>query len=121
LWAGLGAGTPIWVDADADVGDVLRAVEQDKIRRLPVIDNYRLVIMINEADLGPEPADKGSGPSQCGEGSDPTDLDGEVGLLGREGRTELRLWAFGPTATGFRASLKLACGASGRGCPMTAI
>jgi CBS domain-containing protein len=47
----LAKGTPIWVDADADVGEVLRTREQNKIRRLPVIENQRLVGMISEADL----------------------------------------------------------------------
>jgi CBS domain-containing protein len=47
----LAQGTPIWVDVDSDIGDVLRTMEQHKIRRLPVIDNQRLVGMISEADL----------------------------------------------------------------------
>lgn len=47
----LAKGTPIWVNVDADVGDVLRTMEQHKIRRLPVIENHRLVGMISEADL----------------------------------------------------------------------
>ena len=47
----LAQGTPIWVDVDSDIGDVLRTMEQHKIRRLPVIDNERLVGMISEADL----------------------------------------------------------------------
>jgi CBS domain-containing protein len=44
-------GTPRWVDADADVGDVLREMQEHQIRRLPVIENKRLVGMISEADL----------------------------------------------------------------------
>ncbi|MBD3008021.1 MULTISPECIES: CBS domain-containing protein [unclassified Streptomyces] len=45
-------GTPRWIPADADVRDVLREMEEHKIRRLPVIDqNKRLVGMISEADL----------------------------------------------------------------------
>ncbi|MCG0286327.1 CBS domain-containing protein [Streptomyces sp. PSAA01] len=45
-------GTPRWIPADADVTDVLREMEEHKIRRLPVIDqNKRLVGMISEADL----------------------------------------------------------------------
>lgn len=47
----LAQGTPIWVDATADIGEVLRKMEEHKIRRLPVIDNHRLVGMISEADL----------------------------------------------------------------------
>ncbi|ASN22839.1 CBS domain-containing protein [Streptomyces pluripotens] len=44
-------GKPITVDAEADADHVLRAMEDNKIRRLPVIDNHRLVGMISEADL----------------------------------------------------------------------
>ena len=47
----LARGTPVWVDADADVSEVLRLMEQYAIRRLPVIDDERLVGMISEADL----------------------------------------------------------------------
>ncbi|MCH0562721.1 MULTISPECIES: CBS domain-containing protein [unclassified Streptomyces] len=47
----LAQGTPRWIDADADVGDVLREMQDHQIRRLPVIDNKRLVGMISEADL----------------------------------------------------------------------
>ncbi|MFG2030795.1 CBS domain-containing protein [Streptomyces sp. NPDC048825] len=44
-------GKPITIDAGADVNQVLQAMEEHKIRRLPVIDNHRLVGMISEADL----------------------------------------------------------------------
>lgn len=47
----LARGTPVWVDADSDVSEVLRLMEQHAIRRLPVIDGQRLVGMISEADL----------------------------------------------------------------------
>jgi CBS domain-containing protein len=47
----LAQGTPIWVDVQATEDDVLRLMEQHKIRRLPVIENQRLVGMISEADL----------------------------------------------------------------------
>jgi predicted transcriptional regulator len=39
------------VEASADQGEVLRLMQQNKIRRLPVMDNQRLVGMISEADL----------------------------------------------------------------------
>ncbi len=55
----LAQGTPVTIDASADVGDVLFTMEEHKIRRLPVIDDHRLVGMISEADLArhlPEPA-----------------------------------------------------------------
>jgi CBS domain-containing protein len=47
----LAQGTPIWVDVQADEDEVLRLMEQHKIRRLPVMENNRLVGMISEADL----------------------------------------------------------------------
>jgi len=49
--ADLAQGTPRWIDADADVQDVLREMEHNRIRRLPVIENRKLVGMISEADL----------------------------------------------------------------------
>ncbi|SHI27863.1 CBS domain-containing protein [Streptomyces sp. 3214.6] len=44
-------GTPRWIDAGADVGEVLQEMKGHQIRRLPVIENKRLVGMISEADL----------------------------------------------------------------------
>ncbi|SDK88917.1 CBS domain-containing protein [Streptomyces indicus] len=44
-------GTPRWVEATADVSEVLAEMKDHQIRRLPVIDNKRLVGMISEADL----------------------------------------------------------------------
>ncbi|MFK4106311.1 CBS domain-containing protein [Streptomyces sp. NPDC019531] len=42
---------PITVDAKVDAGEILRIMEVHKIRRVPVIDNHRLVGLISEADL----------------------------------------------------------------------
>ncbi|MEU6066460.1 MULTISPECIES: CBS domain-containing protein [Streptomyces] len=47
----LAQGTPRWIEASADVRDVLREMKEHQIRRLPVIENKRLVGMISEADL----------------------------------------------------------------------
>ncbi|QES47072.1 CBS domain-containing protein [Streptomyces venezuelae] len=47
----LAQGKPVTVDADADSEQVLRTMEQHRIRRLPVIADHRLVGMISEADL----------------------------------------------------------------------
>jgi CBS domain-containing protein len=47
----LGQDTLFWVDAGADVGEVLQQMEDHRIKRLPVIENHRLVGMITEADL----------------------------------------------------------------------
>ncbi|MFC9930586.1 CBS domain-containing protein [Streptomyces sp. NPDC127190] len=44
-------GKPVTIDVGADADLVLRVMENHKIRRLPVIDNHRLVGMISEADL----------------------------------------------------------------------
>ncbi|MFD5034342.1 CBS domain-containing protein [Streptomyces sp. NPDC058220] len=44
-------GTPRWVDSDADVDEVLMEMQTHQIRRLPVIEDKRLVGMISEADL----------------------------------------------------------------------
>ncbi|MEV0319487.1 CBS domain-containing protein [Streptomyces sp. NPDC050658] len=44
-------GTPRWVESSADVGEVLDEMQGHQIRRLPVIENKRLVGMISEADL----------------------------------------------------------------------
>lgn len=44
-------GTPCWIDASADVTDVLHEMQEHRIRRLPVIEDKRLVGMISEADL----------------------------------------------------------------------
>jgi CBS domain-containing protein len=44
-------GAPISVDAGSDIAVVLRAMEEHKIRRLPVVDNQRIVGMISEADV----------------------------------------------------------------------
>ena len=47
----LAQGKPVTVRSDTDVSDVLQAMESHQIRRVPVIENRRLVGMISEADL----------------------------------------------------------------------
>ncbi|QSB16436.1 CBS domain-containing protein [Natronosporangium hydrolyticum] len=44
-------GTPVWVSADAADREVLQLLSEHKIRRLPVIEQHRLVGMISEADV----------------------------------------------------------------------
>ena len=44
-------GTPRWIEADADVDAVLEEMQTHRIRRLPVVENKKLVGMISEADL----------------------------------------------------------------------
>ncbi|WP_174185975.1 CBS domain-containing protein [Nocardia barduliensis] len=43
--------TPRWVDANADIEEVLDEMESNRVKRMPVIENKRLVGMISEADL----------------------------------------------------------------------
>lgn len=47
----LAQGTPIWVDVDATVDEAIQKMVDNKVRRLPVMENKRLVGMISEADL----------------------------------------------------------------------
>jgi CBS domain-containing protein len=47
----LAQGRPVTISSGADVGEVLRAMEEHRIRRLPVIESHQLVGMISEADL----------------------------------------------------------------------
>jgi CBS domain-containing protein len=49
--ADLAQGTLFWVDAAADLSEVLRQMEEHRIKRLPVIENHRVLGMISEADL----------------------------------------------------------------------
>jgi CBS domain-containing protein len=43
--------TLFWVEATADVSDVLHQMEDHRVKRLPVLENHRLVGIITEADL----------------------------------------------------------------------
>jgi CBS domain-containing protein len=47
----LAQGMPVTIESVADVADVLRAMEQHQIHRLPVIESQQLVGMISQADL----------------------------------------------------------------------
>jgi CBS domain-containing protein len=47
----LAQGTLFWVDATADLREVLHQMEDHQVKRLPVIENHRLVGIISEADL----------------------------------------------------------------------
>lgn len=44
----------VWVDASASVEDALMKMEEHQIKRMPVIENHRIVGMITEADLAKE-------------------------------------------------------------------
>ena len=47
----LAQGAPVTIDSQAEVAEVLNAMGEHQIRRLPVMENRRLVGMISEADL----------------------------------------------------------------------
>ncbi|WP_250284534.1 MULTISPECIES: CBS domain-containing protein [unclassified Frankia] len=47
----LSQGRPFYIDAGADVDEVLQQMMEHRIKRLPVIENNQLVGMISEADL----------------------------------------------------------------------
>ncbi|MFE8947303.1 CBS domain-containing protein [Streptomyces sp. NPDC003233] len=44
-------GTPRWIDAAADISDALREMEGHQIKRLPVVENKRMIGMISETDI----------------------------------------------------------------------
>src|SRR5215469_11757719 len=44
-------GGPVTIESNADVTEVLRAMEQYQIHRLPVIESQKLVGMISQAEL----------------------------------------------------------------------
>jgi CBS domain-containing protein len=45
-------GAVQWVDSEADVDEVLRKMQEHQVKRMPVIEDHRLIGMISEADLG---------------------------------------------------------------------
>lgn len=47
----LAQGTPYHVDADAGIEEMLNVMEEHQVRRLPVIENHRLVGIVSEADI----------------------------------------------------------------------
>ncbi|MFI6283473.1 CBS domain-containing protein [Streptomyces sp. NPDC051018] len=54
----LAKGTPRWIEAESGVDEVLQEMEVHQIRRLPVIENKRLIGMISEADLAQHLSDE---------------------------------------------------------------
>ena len=47
----LARAEPVAIDPAADAGEVLHRMTENRIRRLPVVDNERVVGIISEADL----------------------------------------------------------------------
>jgi CBS domain-containing protein len=54
----LAQGKPICVEASSTEDDVIRLMEQNAIRRVPVIENHKLIGMISEADLAQHLSDE---------------------------------------------------------------
>jgi CBS domain-containing protein len=55
----LAQGKPVWVSANASEDELLRVMETNKIRRVPVIEESTLIGMISEGDLAQHlPEDK---------------------------------------------------------------
>lgn len=44
-------GTVHWVSSDTDIDDALAVMAEHQVKRLPVVDDHRLVGMISETDL----------------------------------------------------------------------
>lgn len=47
----LAQGKPIWVSADTNVDDAMSIMKEHQVRRLPVIEDHRLVGIISQADI----------------------------------------------------------------------
>ena len=47
----LAQGSTYHVDADASIEDMLTVMEEHQVRRLPVIEEHRLVGIVSEADI----------------------------------------------------------------------
>ncbi len=49
--ADLAQGSIHWVSADADIDDVLAQMSEHQVKRMPVVQDHRLIGMISETDL----------------------------------------------------------------------
>lgn len=57
----LAEGTPIWVDAGADLDQAMELMAKHGVRRLPVIEDRQLVGMISQADIAQDTSTRESG------------------------------------------------------------
>ena len=57
----LAQGRPAWVDSRASLDDVIRKMSEHQVRRLPVIENGRLVGIISQADVAKSNEDAKTG------------------------------------------------------------
>jgi len=54
-------GKPVTIGADDSIEEALKAMTEHQIRRLPVIDNHKLVGMLSQADVAREMSGKKTG------------------------------------------------------------
>lgn len=47
----LAEGTPLWIGVDEDISEAQRMMAENRVRRLPVIEDKRLVGIVSLADL----------------------------------------------------------------------
>jgi CBS domain-containing protein len=57
----LGEGTPVWISADASIDDVIRTMSEHQVRRLPVIEDHRLVGIVAQADVATKATEQQTG------------------------------------------------------------
>ena len=50
----LGQGKPVTIGADDDIREALEVMQENQVRRLPVIDGHALVGIISQADIARE-------------------------------------------------------------------
>jgi CBS domain-containing protein len=50
----LAEGKPVTIGADVDIREALELMQEHQVRRLPVIDDHRLVGIISQADIARE-------------------------------------------------------------------
>lgn len=57
----LGEGPPVTVDVDASAEQVVKAMEENQVRRVPVLENKRLVGIVSQADVARKLSDQKTG------------------------------------------------------------
>jgi CBS domain-containing protein len=57
----VGEGTPVWISADASIDDVIRTMSEHQVRRLPVIEDHRLVGIVAQADVATKATEQQTG------------------------------------------------------------
>src|SRR3954463_15398368 len=57
----LGEGTPTWIEADADVDHAIALMSEHGVRRLPVIEDHKLVGIISQSDIARQTTTRESG------------------------------------------------------------